>query len=258
MLRVAVIGAGRLAWNLMPRIIEAGNEVSQLISRDEEKLKLFQKTFDLPNVYTQFNALDASVDIVFLTVSDKAIEPVAHKLASISISGPIFVHTSGSISLDAIEVLGARVGVFYPLQIFTFDRQVAFRELPIFLEGERKVWEVLKVLADQLSNQVYQMDSEARLRLHMGAVIACNFPNFLWKLAKDQLPKEVGLSVYESLVRETTDKAFSFGPENTQTGPAVRGDFPTLNKHLDLLKDIPEVAEMYRNLSRLINPDLDL
>ncbi|MEO1382704.1 MAG: hypothetical protein AAFV78_05700, partial [Bacteroidota bacterium] len=69
-------------------------------TRDEEKLKLFQKTFDLPNVYTQFNALDASVDIVFLTVSDKAIEPVAHKLASTSISGPIFVHTSGSISLD--------------------------------------------------------------------------------------------------------------------------------------------------------------
>ncbi|MEL6132345.1 MAG: DUF2520 domain-containing protein [Bacteroidota bacterium] len=256
MLRIAIIGAGRLAWNLIPSLQQAGNEVFQLISRDQTRLDTFQTNFQIPHVHTDLRALDATADIVFLTVSDKAIESVAADLALHKIQGPLFVHTSGSVPMIALQPLGNTIGVFYPLQIFTFDRQVAFRQVPIFVEANGEQKETLKTLGAQLSEQTFEMDSEARLRLHMGAVIACNFPNFLWKIAQAQLPENVGLSVYEGLVRETVDKAFAFGPENTQTGPAVRGDLPTLKKHLELLAQTDDLFALYRQLSILINPPL--
>jgi hypothetical protein len=37
-----------------------------------------------------------------------------------------------------------------------------------------------------------------------------------------------------------------------QTGPAVRGDQSTMNAHLDLLNDKPELKELYQKLSQSI------
>jgi hypothetical protein len=102
------------------------------------------------------------------------------------------------------------------------------------------------------------MDSTERLRLHLGAVMVCNFPNLLYRLAADLLgwTEPAQFQVYQPLMEELQAKVFRFGPHQTQTGPALRKDVETLRKHLDLLEKEPAVAEVYRSLSRLIQADL--
>ena len=54
------------------------------------------------------------------------------------------------------------------------------------------------------------------------------------------------------LIAETLNKSLELGPENSQTGPAKRGDLELLDKHMELLKSDPPVAEIYKLVSQHI------
>jgi hypothetical protein len=43
------------------------------------------------------------------------------------------------------------------------------------------------------------------------------------------------------------------GPENSQTGPAVRHDHNTIEKHLELLSFSPELQRIYADMTQSIS-----
>ena len=47
-------------------------------------------------------------------------------------------------------------------------------------------------------------------------------------------------------------KALENGPESSQTGPAVRMDKGTINKHIDLLSFSPDLQNLYREITKSI------
>jgi predicted short-subunit dehydrogenase-like oxidoreductase (DUF2520 family) len=89
--------------------------------------------------------------------------------------------------------------------------------------------------------------------LHLAAVFVNNFTNHMLRTGKE-IASMAGFSfeVLEPLVNETISKALDIGPENSQTGPAVRNDLNTIEKHLDLLSFSPEMQDMYREITRSI------
>ena len=52
------------------------------------------------------------------------------------------------------------------------------------------------------------------------------------------------------LLEETFQKLRELDAGSAQTGPAVRGDQETMNKHIELLKDHPEWEKLYTFISR--------
>lgn len=250
---ISFIGAGNLAWSLIPACQAAGYEVEGIYSRDVEKAEAYSKAYNLTNSGTISSAISSG--IIFLTVADQAISEVA---ASLSLAqDQLICHCSGSVAMDALEAHPLK-GVLYPMQAFTDKRVVNFQEsrVPIFVEGsDEAVLEELAGMAGRLSTQVTVLNSDQRKKLHLGAVLACNFPNLLFRYAAEQA-EGVGLEAYESLIRHQVNQALALGPEMAQTGPAIRGDLETIRAHLDLLHDTPDLRELYARLSRLINPEL--
>ena len=55
------------------------------------------------------------------------------------------------------------------------------------------------------------------------------------------------------LINETVSKAIDLGPENSQTGPAIRHDQNTIEKHLELLSFSPEFRRLYFEITRSIS-----
>ena len=101
------------------------------------------------------------------------------------------------------------------------------------------------------------MSSTGRKKLHIAAVFACNFANRMYAISEDLLATEgVPFSVMLPLVRETARKVETMSPRDAQTGPAVRGDRKVINEHLELLRDYPEYAQLYKLISVDINKDL--
>ena len=259
-LKITVIGAGNLAWSLIPALQQAGISDIQLISRSETNRQSYQKQFGISQVDDNIGRLRPDTDLIFITVSDQAIGSVVQKLALTGVGNAICVHTSGSIPLAELTVLGEHTGVFYPMQTFTRDKMADFKLIPIFLEGNEAVLSKLKPIAERLSDKVFLLNSSDRLKLHMGAVWACNFTNYLFQIAQELMPQQSGMdfSIYEPLVREHIDKVFQFYPDHTQTGPAIRRDLKTLHKHLGMLDDHPRLQALYKQLSLGIRQDLDL
>jgi len=52
------------------------------------------------------------------------------------------------------------------------------------------------------------------------------------------------------LILETADKIKEHSPADVQTGPAVRNDDQTMQKHLQMLNNNPKLQEIYRLLSQ--------
>lgn len=250
-MNVAIVGAGNVAWSLIPALQAVGWNVVQLISRNEVAQNRFQQAYGIPLVGSLADGVAPNVDYVFLTVPDGVIGEVAHDLAKVASPHSIIVHTSGSISLSTLSDWGERAGVWYPMQTFSQHATRDFSGIPIFVEGTDLTLEPLKQLAEALSDRTYLLNSEARARLHMGAVMVCNFTNLLYRLAEEQVPG-VDIQAYEPLIRGHIENVFQLGPAAAQTGPALRGDDVVLQRHLDMLAQTADAQALYTLMSEMI------
>ena len=239
-----------MAWHLANAFDHAGNTIHQIISRNEENAK------KLANKYAAFFDLNIQniandSDFVFLTVPDDKIVDILRKT---EVTNPCFVHCAGSISLSEISNFKPDTAIFYPLQTFSKNRKLNYFEIPVFVEASNlKTLNKIRNLAENISNNVIELDSEKRKILHLAAVISNNFTNHLLLQAENLLSQsQMPLKWLKPLLRETIEKAFELGPDNSQTGPAVRNDENTIYMHLQMLKHEESLKEIYEIITRHI------
>lgn len=230
----------------------AGVKVQVIAGRNIEKAQeiaeLLYETYATDNL----DFTETDIDVLLVAVSDSAIEDVSAEI--VLPEEAVIAHTSGSIGLEALEKHGDKAGVFYPLQSISITNQINFKEVPICIEGATlQVHELLTSLAKTIGGKTITIDSEKRLSLHVAAVMASNFTNHLLFHAGNILESsDMELSILKPLMKHTIEKAFQMGPELSQTGPAIRRDFVTLQKHYDYLGDNHELLKLYKELTNSI------
>ncbi|MCH5228009.1 MAG: DUF2520 domain-containing protein [Muribaculaceae bacterium] len=227
-------------------IVGNGNVASHLFQALRDKIETV-----LVNSRT-LEGFPPDADIVLISVSDNAIEEVFSRLPH---TAAVMAHTAGSVPMDVLNKNVAGYGVFYPLQTFTKGVELNYREIPVFIEGNsQETVERLKALASLFSDNVKEADSEARKKLHLASVFACNFSNALAGISQEIL-KESALDFKDllPLMKQTINKLASLSATEAQTGPAVRGDTKVMNAHLKMLEDKPLFQEIYTLLSDYIS-----
>lgn len=246
MIRVGIIGTGNLARHLFRGIGATSTaRVVQVAGRDPAGLSYFENNV----ATTDLDTLTAQVDLYLLAVSDDAIPTVS---TNVNLQGKLVAHCSGTVPLEALAA-GTRRAVFYPLQTFSRERELSFRTIPIFIETESSEdLELLRSLAGLLSDTVMPLSSPKRREVHLAAVFANNFTNYLYGIAWE-IAADAGIepTLLLPLIRETAEKIKEIPPERAQTGPAKRGDHRTMDTHLTLLKK-EHHRDIYRILSQAI------
>ena len=193
-----------------------------------------------------------SEDLIIVAVPDDKLSEVLTRINCPE--NTVVAHTAGSLGLDVFPASLKHTGVFYPLQTFSENRKISFRDLPFFLEASDSYSSgILKNLAESIGSKVHFVDTEHRRLLHVAAVFACNFTNHMLTAGK-QITEKAGFSfeVLEPLINETILKAMEAGPENSQTGPAYRSDKGTIKRHIDLLSFSPELQGIYKEVTKSI------
>ncbi len=195
--------------------------------------------------------INRSADLYIIAVKDEAIREVA---LSLKIGEKLIVHTSGSTSLQVLDGVSAHTGVLYPLQTFSKNKAVDFRLVPIAIEANNPDdLGAIRAIADRISEKVKELNSAQRKALHVAAVFACNFTNHLVAISQQLLEDEnLDFDLLRPLIAETAHKVQLYDPASIQTGPAVREDYEVVNSHLDMLKNQPELQDLYRRLSQSI------
>jgi predicted short-subunit dehydrogenase-like oxidoreductase (DUF2520 family) len=250
---VSFIGSGNLAWHLAPALDNAGYTVQQVYSRDLKNAKALVGKLYQAEVKDSLDFSDSSSSVFIICVSDDAIEEVVQEI--VLPEDAILVHTSGSQPLNVLAYAAiSRIGVFYPLQTFTKQKKVDFAEIPIFIESaDEETRTLLRKMAKAISKKTEVIDSSKRVALHIAAVFASNFTNHMLTISKSIM--EVSGLQYDwlkPLIAETITKSLAIDPEAAQTGPAKRGDFEILDKHLALLQNDEQIAELYKLISQHI------
>ena len=252
--RIAFIGAGKVAWHLAPALAGSGHRIVQVISRSALSA---QRLGDKLNAEwsDKIQDLQKSADILFLTVPDHRLLEIIHDISDYR---GLVIHTSGTFSPLRFACQKYKHGALYPLQTFTIGRKVNLQEVPVFIEGsEPSVTARIREIAEGISTRVYEMTFEERRWLHLAAVWANNFSNFMIHEAGRLLESRGHpFSYLEPLVKETFEKALDLGPAKSQTGPAIRNDEITIRKHIEMLKDQPAMQVLYHQVTDAIrNPE---
>ena len=232
MIKVVIIGAGNVASHLYQSFSKAEQlDVVQVYNRNPDHLDFVEdpekRTSDLKKL--------KQADLYLIAIKDEAIEELVQNL---QISSGLIAHTSGSQDMNVLSDF-ENYGVFYPLQTFSKNKEVNFQEVPLCLEANSEAnLQFLKKIAELVSDNCYEVNSEQRRALHVSAVFVNNFSNHLFALADDYCRKNnLPFEILRPLIKETFTKIETLDPYSAQTGPALRDDKETIDAHLELLDE---------------------
>jgi len=248
-LKIVLIGAGRLATNLGQTLLGAGHEIICVNSRTMKSAKaLADKIGGLPVERAEDIPMEA--DAYIIAVKDSVLADVIPAVTK-GREMQVFFHTAGSMPMSMFQGMAHHYGVFYPMQSFSKERPVDFAEIPTFIEAsDDKTMTVAKLLAESITERVYELSSEDRQYLHLAAVFACNFVNHCYAMAAEILEQHgMNFDVMLPLIDETARKVHQLHPLDAQTGPAIRYDENVIRHHAQLLHDHPFMKDLYERLS---------
>jgi predicted short-subunit dehydrogenase-like oxidoreductase (DUF2520 family) len=252
-MKVVMIGAGNVATVFGRLITKANHEIIQVVSRDISHAKTLAAELncafaDDPKV------INTEADVYVVAMSDAALKSIYE---TYFLGDKLIVHTAGAISRDILNMVSSRYGVIYPLQSLRKENMELPGNIPLLVDGNTgEVTAMVKAFAATLSSTVVKMHDEQRLKLHVAAVIVSNFTNHLYMLAENYCVSEgLDFKMLQPLIEETATRLRSHAPAQVQTGPAIRKDIATLDKHLRLLSAHPDLRKLYlRMTDSIMNP----
>ena len=254
---IGLIGPGRAGVGLALALAQAGYTV-HLHGRKKKSLPspltLTVGDRDTPPPWI------GETDVVILAVRDDAITPLAASLAkSRTITDRhIVIHLSGAQGQEALgPLVGSRaaLGSFHPLQTIVEPELTPARLKGawVAVEGMPRAVETGEQLARDLGMHPFRIATKAKSIYHAGAVFASNYLVVVEAVAQ-RLLRHAGLSDADAwaalrpLVEGTFENLSRHEPREALTGPVVRGDTATIERHLESLAI--DDAKLYRALGR--------
>ena len=254
-MKIVIIGTGNVATVLARKILQSGHLIIQVAGRNKAHAQTLGLLLKTPYTDSFYEVAD-NADIYIIAVSDSALTDIDSWLPQQEHG--IVVHTAGAVSKLVLKKVAESYGVLYPLQSLRSNSRV-IPEIPFLIDADSPdtLQQIISFSAS-LSGKVAFADDETRMKLHTGAVMVNNFPNYLYTLTQDFCTKEnLDFSLLLPLLHETANRLEQYPAGLMQTGPAMRNDQDTITKHLSLLKAYPALSKLYAELSGSISDYYD-
>ncbi len=255
-MKIVIIGSGNVAYHFIKGFSKS---TAQLFvhARNRAALDLLKLEFDGITILTSPDLRTLQADVVLMCVKDDALNAA---VSSYTFSDSCLVaHTSGTQTFDQSKQL-SKHGVFYPLQTFSKSNEVHWHKTPILIEATSEAGiALLEQTAQCLYAPYFETNTEQRKAIHVAAVLTSNFANHLIGKAAELLqPHSVDYHILQPLLEETIRKAFANNPFDVQTGPAVRQDVSTIQRHQELLKSDALLQKIYADITESIQKTITL
>ena len=252
-MKIVFIGAGNLATHLSAALRAGGHDIVQIYSRTMASASALAARVGAEPT-DSIDSVCRDADVYIFAVKDDVLPQLATQLGR-KCGDAVMLHTAGSVSMDVFRDVAHRYGVLYPMQSFSKTRHLELRDVPVYIEANRdEALAVARTLANSVSVKVRELSGEARRRLHLAAVFACNFVNCCYDLASDAaVAAGVPFTDFLPLIDETAAKVHDMSPLAAQTGPAVRYDENVIHKQLAQLKEDQTKKAIYTLMSQSIH-----
>ena len=264
---VAMVGAGRLAGFLAPALSEAGYKITEIVARSQalslRRARALARRVGARAVTAKAAALDASV--LWLAVPDSEIRQAATELAQRAKAlGErhrlrFAFHSSGALGsaeLAPLRKAGLAVASVHPLMTFVGGPTPALSGVPFAIEGDAAAVKAARAMVRELGGASFVLAPRLKPAYHAWATMTS--PLLLaYLVTLERAAKQAGLNANDArrmalpIVRQTLNNYAQVGSAKSFSGPFVRGDVATVEKHLSLLKRSPKVRAVYTALARM-------
>lgn len=249
-MKLVIVGAGNVASVLGRLIKNAGHDIIQVVSRHSPHAEMLANELGCRYAVNS-SAMNREADMYLIAIADNAM----HEIEQWGNFGDkLMVHTAGSVSKDILVKLSSKFGVLYPLQSLRKEKSNFNHEIPLLVDGNAaETIAAIEKFALTISSSVERVTDEQRLKLHIASVIVSNFSNHMYSLAFDYCSKEgISFKMLQPLIEETALRLRDYRPADMQTGPAIRKDISTLDKHLRTLSSYPRLRNIYLKITESI------
>ena len=212
---IRIIGPGRAGRSLAAALAARGWHVNGLLGRGDDPTHAAR-----------------GVDVLVIATPDDVVAEVA--AAVIPVPTTTVLHLSGSLGLDALAPHPRRAAL-HPLVPLP-NPEVGAARLASGVTFAVAGSPLAGAIADSLGGRVVEVADDDRAAYHAAACIAANHVVALLGQV-ERVAASVGLDLesFLPLTRAALDDVAALGPHDALTGPARRGDWATLSRHLDAL-----------------------
>jgi predicted short-subunit dehydrogenase-like oxidoreductase (DUF2520 family) len=231
-----VIGPGRAGGSLRAALAGVGWRDAGVLGRFDDRSDAAQ-----------------DVDLLVIATPDATVAHVAAEVRPAA--GTVVCHLAGSLGLEVLAPHPRRAAL-HPLVAMP-NAEVGAARLRsgawFAIAGDPMVEQIV---AD-LGGRSFRVADEHRSAYHAAAVIASNhLVALLGQAERVARLAGVPLEAYLDLVRMTVDNVAELGPAAALTGPAARGDWATIRRHLAALpEDERETYEVMVKAARRLVDD---
>lgn len=222
MAAIRIIGPGRAGMSFAAALRAAGHVVDEPLGRGDAIARAAR-----------------GVDVLIIAVPDDQIARVAAEVDPEE--GCVVMHLSGSLGCD---VLGAhpRRAAMHPLVPMP-NAQVGAERLAsgvtLCIAGDP----VAREIGESLGARIVTIDDADRPAYHAAACAAANhLVALLGQVERIAATVGLPLEAFLGLAQAALDDAADLGPATALTGPASRGDWATIARHLDALDESERAA----------------
>src|ERR1700691_2314827 len=144
-----------------------------------------------------------------------------------------------------------------PMQTFSNQNLPDLTKAIFGIDGAPAALQTARKMIRQMGGVAVRLSGANKAAYHAAGSFACVYVLALMETATRMLmtqgfKRRQAMRALLPLVRQTLDNFESVGPLAAWTGPLSRGDFATVERHVEALRDFePEYLEAYKALSRL-------
>ena len=257
----SIIGAGKVGTSLGRALVEAGYTIKSLscltlAEAKESRRVIGHGESSKNNIHTAKNG-----EILFITVPDDRITDIVQELdfSDIIWQEKTVFHCSGLLPSEVLSPLrtkGASTASFHPIQSFSFKHAAPslLKNVYFGLEGQEKAVITAKNIAHDLGGRSIQISPEDKPVFHAAFSMTSNFfvvllDSAVALLKSSGLSEEKAVQILYPLLDGTLKNILDSRIRSALTGPIIRGDGQTVKAHLGVLKKIPGVKDVYRQLA---------
>jgi predicted short-subunit dehydrogenase-like oxidoreductase (DUF2520 family) len=259
--KIAIVGAGSFAAGLSQALRESGFTITEIISRDAPRSRQRARALAVKAGARAVTLSAAKLDatLLWFAVPDREIRAAAQDFAKRDLGKvKTAFHSSGALAsaeLAPLRKQGIAVASVHPLMTFVSGSQPPLAGVPFALEGDRAALQLARSIVRDLGGTFFALPVSRKAAYHAWATMTS--PLLLaFLVTVEQAGRATGLSPSEArrrmlpIVRQTLANYAALGPADSFSGPFIRGDVATVEKHLAALKKIPQASEVYRALAR--------
>ena len=256
--RIALVGPGNLGTALAVSLNRAGFGISAVVSRKSSLRKARALAKQIGSRAT-IDAAKVEADLIWFCVPDSEIAQVAQSwAAAFRGKGRVALHSSGALSSDALAALrrkGFAVASVHPLMTFVPGSRPALAEVPFAVEGDPVAARLARRIVGELGGRSYPIGKQDKSAYHAWGTFASPLLTALLATT-EQVAAAAGVSQVEirrrmiPILLQTLANYAQYGAPGAFSGPIIRGDVATVEKHLQVLRAVPLAREVYKSLAR--------